>query len=111
MYPTDEIYGILFNFTEKGYPDQEEEVEEVEFNPNITIEARRMQEEYQSGLPEEIATSGYDLLGYDEANFIPLSGSGLINILIAIVSMVFYNTIRWLCRRFHEYKFARRVGI
>lgn len=37
MYPTDEIYGALFNFTEKGYPPSDEEpYEEVEFVPNTT---------------------------------------------------------------------------
>ena len=97
MYPTDEIYGYLFNFTEKDYPDTgEEPIEEVEYNPP---DLRRLQE---SSLSQEMVT-GYQMLGYDESNFIPLSGSGLINILLAIVSMVIYNFIRFMCRQLYYF--------
>ena len=55
--------------------------------------------------------TGYEMLGYDNSNFIPLSGSGLINILLAIGSMVVYGFIRYVCRQLYCYRFFRRVGI
>ena len=102
MYPTDEIYGLLFNFTEKDYPHESEPIEEVEFT------GRRLTE---SSISPEMASDGYSILGYDNSNFIPLSGSGLINIILAIVSMIIYNMVRYFCKKLYKFRIARKIGI
>ena len=51
------------------------------------------------------------MLGYDKSNFIPLSGSGLINILLAVVSMIVYNTIRFFCRQLYYFQIFRKIGL
>ena len=56
MYPTDEIYGYLFTFTDKDYPNTgEEQIEEVEYNPP---DSRRLQELQENSLSQEMVT-GY----------------------------------------------------
>lgn len=106
MYPTDEIYEALFNFTEKDYPKTDEEpIEEVEYVPG------RMLKEQEESITSPEMVAGYEMLGYDNSNFVPLSGSGLINILIAVVSIVIYNIARYICRTMYRYQIARKIGL
>ena len=58
MYPTDIIFPLIFNFTEKEAPIEH-----------------------------------FEVLGYEGANFVPLTGSAFINIGIAVLSALMAQVI------------------
>ena len=66
MYPTDLIYGFIFNFTEKDSP-------------------------YEN----------FEFLGYEGANFIELSGSAIINIVLGFVTYIFFHMVNRICMSFY----------
>jgi hypothetical protein len=76
MYPTDEIYEAIFNFSEKDSPIEH-----------------------------------FEILGYEEANFITMIGSVLINIMIPAVTGLVYYVLRKLSYKYSLIKFWRKVGV
>ena len=75
MYPTDEIYGQIFNFTSKP-----------------------------------TAIEHFEILGYDGSNFVTMTGSVLINILIPIITYLMNSVILKLTYKFKRYKCSRQIG-
>jgi hypothetical protein len=72
MYPTDEIYEAIFNFSEKDSPIEH-----------------------------------FEILGYEGASFITMTGSAFINVLTPIVAAMIYSFLRWLTFRYWRIKFMR----
>jgi hypothetical protein len=62
MYPTDEIFEAIFDFTEKDSPIEH-----------------------------------FETLGYEGANFVTMSGSLLINIIISLCLSLFLKIIDYFC--------------
>jgi hypothetical protein len=52
----------------------------------------------------------FEELGYGGANFVELSGSLLINILIVLVIQVSKKILEKVCQLLYKYKFARNIG-
>jgi hypothetical protein len=75
MYPTDEIFESIFNFTEKVSPNEH-----------------------------------FETLGYEGANFISMTGSVIINILIAITLNSVAVSINKLALNCSEYSCMRKIG-
>jgi len=59
---------------------------------------------------KDSAIKYFEILGYEGANFITLSGSVLINILIPLVTYVFHFTLLKLTHRFKEVSCMRKLG-
>jgi hypothetical protein len=76
MYPTDEIYEALFNFSDKDPP-----------------------------------IAHFEILGYEGANFITMTGSVLINIMIPAVTGLVYYVLRKLSYKYSHIKFWRKIGV
>ena len=75
MYPTDEIFPLVFDFTEKDSPIEH-----------------------------------FETLGYENANFINMSGSLTINLLISISLSIFLKLLDMICVKLYKYKYARQLG-
>ena len=76
MYPTDEIYGALFNFSEtKTY-------------------------NYR-----------FETLGYEGSNFIMLSGSGLINLNICVLTCLIQLILIFACKKLFRFESMRLMAI
>jgi hypothetical protein len=75
MYPTGEIYPIIFNFTETESPIEH-----------------------------------FEILGYEGANFVELSGSLLINIVLAFSFEIAVSIVERVCIHLHTNPIARRLG-
>ena len=52
----------------------------------------------------------FEELGYEGANFVELSGSLLINILIAVVFSIFMKILDKVCVQMYTFKWARIIG-
>jgi hypothetical protein len=75
MYPSDEIFGVMFNFTEKDSPIEH-----------------------------------FETLGYVGANFVSMTGSLLINIIISVSLSIFLKFMDFCFRKCYKYKFARKYA-
>ena len=75
MYPTDLIYPLLFNFTDKASPIEH-----------------------------------FEVLGYEGANFVPLTGSAFINIALAVLGAISVEIVQKICEKFHRYEIVRLLG-
>jgi hypothetical protein len=68
MYPTDIIYPLLFNFTEKDSPIEH-----------------------------------FEVLGYEGGNFIPITGSAFINIILAVLVAIAVNLAQKVCVKLYKF--------
>jgi hypothetical protein len=75
MYPSDEIFSVIFNFTEKDSPIEQ-----------------------------------FESLGYEGANFVSMTGSLLINIIISVCLSIFLRFLDFCFKQWYRYKFARKFG-
>ena len=53
----------------------------------------------------------FEVLGYEGANFIPITGSAIINIVLFVLIHVARETARYACRKLYKCECARRLGI
>jgi hypothetical protein len=53
----------------------------------------------------------FEILGYEGANFVVMTGSVLINILIPIMTGLGYFVLRKLSKNYSHIKFWRKIGI
>jgi hypothetical protein len=58
----------------------------------------------------EAMNESFDLLGYSSLNFISLSGSLLINLIIGIVKSLLLVCIQKICVAYYENKLAEKIG-
>ena len=75
MYPTDEIFDSVFDFTETQSP-----------------------------------IVHFETLGYEGSNFIEMTGSVLINILIAVVTAILVRFVNYSALKLKKYKLMRLLG-
>ena len=75
MYPTDVLFPLIFNFTEKDSPIEH-----------------------------------FEVLGYTGSNFVPLTGSSIINIGLALLTGLGALLAQIFCVLLHRYEFARKAG-
>jgi hypothetical protein len=75
MYPTDDIYPKVFNFSETESPIEH-----------------------------------FEILGYEGANFVELSGSLLINVVVAFAFEITVTVVEIVCIKYYTHKFARKLG-
>jgi hypothetical protein len=76
MYPTDDIYEAMFNFSEKDPP-----------------------------IPH------FEILGYEGASFILMTGSVLINILLPLMTALVYHLLRKVTSKYMHIKFMRKIAV
>ena len=53
----------------------------------------------------------FEVLGYEGANFIPITGSAIVNIALLVLIHAGRETARCACRRLYKYECARRLGV
>jgi hypothetical protein len=75
MYPSDEIFGLIFEFSEKDSPIEH-----------------------------------FETLGYEGANFVSMTGSLLINIVITIGLSLLLKITDFICQMLARFKYARKCG-
>lgn len=75
MYPTDEIFEEVFNFTETDSP-----------------------------------IVHFESLGYEGANFIEMTGSVIINILLAVITAIMVRLANYIALKLKKFKFIRVLG-
>mgnify|MGYP006907142926 CR=1 FL=1 len=59
----------------------------------------------------ESISDNFERLGLEGTNFVVLSGSLIVNMIILIVSVYGMKLVLKICKRFHQYKIARYIGM
>ena len=67
-------------------------------------------EEYFNFTEKEAINDRYEIMGYDSSNFIPLSGSLIINIVIMVGSVLAIMSLEKLFKWTYRFKYSRILG-
>ena len=52
----------------------------------------------------------FEVLGYEGSNFVPLTGSALINIALAVILAILVQVGSYICVKLYRYQYARWLG-
>ena len=67
-------------------------------------------EEYFNFTEKDPINDRYEIMGYDASNFVPLSGSLVINIIVMVGTVIAVKGFEYLLKKTYRFKCARLLG-